>query len=38
MFRLICVGELELEPAHTKYTADTDSLVLEDETMRVKIY
>jgi len=30
-------GELELEPAHTKYTADTDSLVLEDETMRVKM-
>lgn len=30
-------GGLELEPAHTKYTADTDSLVLEDETMRVKL-
>jgi len=30
-------GELELEPAHTKYTSDTDSLVLEDETMRVKM-
>ena len=28
---------MELEPAHTKYTADTDSLVLEDETMRVKM-
>ena len=32
-----CPGEIELEPAHTKYTSDTDSLVLEDETMRVKM-
>jgi len=30
-------GELEVEPAHTKYTADTDTLVLEDETMRVRL-
>jgi hypothetical protein len=27
-------GGLEVEPAHAKYTADTDTLVLEDDTMR----
>jgi DNA polymerase delta subunit 2 len=30
-------GGLEVEPAHTKYTADTDTLVLEDDTMRVRL-
>jgi len=30
-------GGLELEPTNTKYTSDNDTLVLEDETMRVKL-
>jgi len=30
-------GGLELEPAHTVYTSETDSLTLEDESMRVKL-
>ena len=30
-------GGLELQPVHTVYTAETDSLVLEDESMRVKL-
>ena len=28
---------VEFQPPHTVYTADTDSLVLEDESMRVKL-
>ena len=30
-------GGLELQPAHTVYTAETDSIVLEDDSMRVKL-
>lgn len=30
-------GGLEMQPVHTVYTAETDSLVLEDESMRVKL-
>jgi DNA polymerase delta subunit 2 len=30
-------GALEMQPVHTVYTAETDSLVLEDESMRVKL-
>jgi len=30
-------GGLEMQPVHTVYTSETDSLVLEDESMRVKL-
>jgi len=30
-------GGLEVQPANTKYTADSDTLLLEDENMRVKL-